>query len=83
LSRVCRYFGITLPKWVERLKDRNSIFKFERSENRYFLYAGNVTNHRNANNIQRRLDIAFKMQANNMQRIIDRAITKKAKERGL
>jgi hypothetical protein len=82
-NKVCSYFGITLKEWVSRWGDRNSIFRVERSENRYFLYAGNVTNHRNANNIQRRLDIAFKMQANNMQRMIDRIITKKAKERGL
>lgn len=82
-SKVCRYFNISLPKWVSRWSDRNSIFKVERSENRYFLYAGNVTNHRNAANIQRRLDIAFKMQANNMQRIIDKAITRTAKQRGL
>jgi hypothetical protein len=71
-NKVCRHFGIALPKWVSHWGDRNSVFNVERTENRYFLYAGNVTSHRNANNIQRRLDIAFKMQANNMQRVIDR-----------
>jgi hypothetical protein len=82
-SKVCKYFNISLPSWVSRCGDRNSIFRAERSENRYFLYAVNVTNHRNAANIQRRLDIAFKMQANNMQRVIDKAITRTAKQRGL
>ena len=82
-NKVCRYFGISPPKWVSRWGDRNSVFNVERTENRYFLYAGNVTSHRNAKNIQARLDIAFKMQANNMQRQIDKLITKKAKERGL
>jgi len=81
-SKAAAYFGITLPKWVERHGMARSRLIVERSEFGYYLTAINMTTHHQSNQIERIGQIAMNIQTENMMRQIESYIKKQAAAAG-
>jgi len=81
-KNAARFFNLPIPRWDNKYDASRSRFKVEAGEENYYIYAGNTTNHREANKLNRMGEIAMNMQNNNMARILKAFVETEARRRG-